>query len=172
MLAMAADLIKLRRPKRADAADLAAVYEESWREAYQGLLPHLTLERMIARRGSGWWRANLSRGGSYLALEFDGDVVGYASYGHCRSPALGYDGEIYELYLKPVCQGNGFGRRLFRETRDALRSRGMPRHLVWALACNERGRIFYKVLGGRAVAQTTEKLGGKPVDKIAYGWDQ
>src|SRR5918996_606118 len=53
-----------------------------------------------------------------------------------RRGGRGPSGEIYEIYLRPECQGVGFGRRLFRAARDRLGAAGLRRLLVWALADN------------------------------------
>ena len=42
--------------------------------------------------------------------------------------------------------------------------------MVWALSDNESAVEFYRALGGRAVARSCEKFGGKTLDKVAYAW--
>ena len=43
--------------------------------------------------------------------------------------------------------------------------------VVWALADNAPAVDFYRALGGRAVARSSEKFGGKTLEKVAYGWN-
>ena len=72
-----------------DEADIAAVHDAAWREAYRGVIPGRELERMIARRGPAWWRLAIARRTPLLVLDFGETVVGYVSYGRNRVPALG-----------------------------------------------------------------------------------
>jgi hypothetical protein len=44
----------------------------------------------------------------------------------------------------------------------------MDRIVVWALADNERACAFYESMGGRTIARVEERIGGKPLAKIAY----
>jgi hypothetical protein len=40
--------------------------------------------------------------------------------------------------------------------------------VVWALAENDRACGFYECMGGRSIAQVTERIGGTPLAKVAY----
>lgn len=168
-------LIDIRYARAGDAEGLCAVHDAAWREAYRGVIPALTLEAMIARRGPRWWAAAIRRGRLLAVLEVDRRLAGYVSYGRCRTRSALAEGEIDELYLAPEYQGLGFGRRLFRAARNDLKARGFRRTLVWALADNERARAFYERLGGRAAARATERMGAgpaaAPIAKIAYLFD-
>jgi hypothetical protein len=42
--------------------------------------------------------------------------------------------------------------------------------VVWALSDNEPAVNFYRALGGRAVARSTERFGTKTLDKVAFAW--
>ena len=82
-----------------------------------------------------------------------------------------YDGEIYELYLRPEFQGLGFGRRLFTAARRDLAQSGLKSLIVWALSENDTAVEFYRALGGKAVARSSEKFGTRVLDKVAFGWN-
>jgi ribosomal protein S18 acetylase RimI-like enzyme len=164
-------VISIRHARPQDAAALSGVHDAAWREAYQGVIPDLALRKMIARRGPRWWRSAAGRSRPLVVFDIGEAIAGYASYGRCRSgPGLA-DGEIDELYIAPECQGIGFGRRLFKAVRNDMRDRGARRIAVWALADNDRACAFYEGLGGRSVAQTTERIGGVPLGKIAFLFD-
>ena len=116
-------------------------------------------------------RESAIRKGSRIALLAFGDrVAGYANYGRNRARSLFYDGEIYEIYLRPEFQGLGFGRRLFTAARRDLAQSGLKSLVVWALSDNEPAVEFYRALGGRAVARSSEKFGVKTLDKVAFAW--
>jgi ribosomal protein S18 acetylase RimI-like enzyme len=161
-------LVSIRHAKPEDAPGLSRVFEQAWREAYQGIIPGVALERMLARRGPGWWRSTVSRGRPLAVLDIGQGIAGYVSYGRCRDRSLPAKGEIDELYLAPEYQGLGFGRRLFKAVRNDLADRAMERMVVWALADNERACAFYSHLGGRPIARIDERIGGIPLVKVAY----
>lgn len=160
-------VIDVRPARPADAAQLADVYACSWREAYSGIIPAVTLERMIVRRSAGWWRDILSRR-AVLVLDVDGTVAGYASFAPARGRNQTGAAEVQELYLRPEYQGIGLGVRLFSATLKRIGSRGYLRVLVRALAENERAKGFYERYGGRLVARTDESLGGRTLPCLWY----
>ena len=165
---MTAITISIRRARPDDATDLSRVFDATWREAYQGLLPAIALERMIARRGPRWWVSMIGRGRPLVVLDVGDKIVGYTSYGRCRDRSLPADGEIDELYLAPEYQGLGFGRRLFKAVRNDLDDRGAKRIAVWSLTENDRACEFYRHLGGRLVAEANERFGGKSLSKSCF----
>jgi ribosomal protein S18 acetylase RimI-like enzyme len=164
-------LIEVRRARPADAMAIAETHDESWRTAYQGIIPGRELDKLINRRGADWWDGSIRKGSRISILAFGDSVAGYANYGRNRARSLQYEGEVYELYLKPEFQGLGFGRRLFTAARRDLVQSGLKSLVVWALADNEPAVEFYRALGGRAVARSSEKFGDKVLDKIAYAWN-
>jgi GNAT superfamily N-acetyltransferase len=161
-------VISIRRAKTDDAAALSDVFDAAWREAYQGIIPGIVLERMLARRGPVWWRQAIGRNRALVVLDVGESIAGYASYGRCRDRSLPADGEVDELYLAPEYQGLGFGRRLFNAVRNDLADREVRRVAVWSLADNPRARAFYERLGGRMVAESSEACAGTRLGKIAY----
>jgi ribosomal protein S18 acetylase RimI-like enzyme len=167
---MSTILIETRPARPDDAVCLAETHDEAWRTAYQGLIPGPELEKLITRRGPSWWDTAIRRGSRISLLIFGDEIAGYANYGRNRAKSLPYAGEVYELYLKPEYQGLGFGRRLFSNTKRDLAQSGQTSMVVWVLSDNEPAVAFYRALGGRTVARSTERFGQKVLDKLAFAW--
>jgi ribosomal protein S18 acetylase RimI-like enzyme len=171
ILDMSTLLIEIRRAKAADATAVADTHDEAWRNAYQGIIPGVELEKLVQRRGADWWDSAIRKGSRIAILAIGDKVAGYANYGRNRARSLFYDGEIYELYLKPEYQGLGFGRRLFTSARRDLAQSGLKSLVVWALSDNDPAVEFYRALGGKAVARSSERFGEKSLDKVAFAWN-
>ena len=154
----------------ADGPGLARIHRDAWRYAYAGIIPGLTLERMIARRGPLWWGRMHERGFSALVVDCDGVLAGYATLGRSRGPGGAVAGEIYELYILPEYQSCGLGRRLFAEARRALAGRGLDRLTVWALSDNEIACRFYRAMGGREAGHAEDRFCGVPLRKTGFAW--
>ena len=167
---MSTTLIEVRRAKPSDATAIAATHDEAWRTAYQGVIPGPELDKLINRRGPTWWEGAIRRGSRIAILVFGDTVAGYANYGRNRARSLHFEGEIYELYLRPEFQGLGFGRRLFTAAKRDLVQSGLKSMVIWALSDNEHATEFYRALGGRMVARSSEKFGPKSLDKVAFAW--
>lgn len=162
--------IAVRKGKAADAKGLASIFQLSWQQAYQGIIPHLHLESLIRRRNADWWKTALKANNDLLVLELDGKLAGYATLGACRSNGE-RRGEIYELYLSPKFQGLGLGEHLFEACRHRLDQRMLSGLIVWALADNTAAAHFYWRRGGRPIARTYEQFGASRLEKIAFAWD-
>jgi ribosomal protein S18 acetylase RimI-like enzyme len=168
---MSTVLIEIRRAKPSDAPAVAETHDEAWRGAYRGVIPGRELDRLITRRGPDWWDSAIRKGSRISILAFGDKVAGYANYGRNRARSLFYDGEIYELYLRPEYQGLGFGRRLFSSARRDLAQSGLKSLVVWALSDNEPAVEFYRTLGGKAVARSSERFGDRSLEKVALAWN-
>ncbi|MBP7001670.1 GNAT family N-acetyltransferase [Amaricoccus sp.] len=162
-----AGVLRTRWSTAADAEGLAVVHAGAWRYAYAGVIPEPGLTRMIGRRGPGWWRRLHDGRGRALVAALGEDVVGYALVGRCRS---GPGGEIQELYVRPECQGIGFGSQLFAAARAELDGRGVVPLTVWCLAGNLVGLAFYRALGGRETGSAVESVAGARLEKRRFTW--
>lgn len=162
--------VSVRNARPADAAALAAIYRDSWRLAYTGILPALHLEREILRRDATWWRRAISAERNLLVILHGETIAGYATCGRARGTG-GHDvGEIYELYLAPVYQGLGLGEHLFEACRATLDALDLERLIVWALESNEKACAFYRRCGGRATRRSCVRFGKGLSTRIAFEW--
>ncbi len=170
---MTADELFVRAALRDDAAAIARIFVDSWRDAYAGLLPSSYLVRLSEPRQRMLWTREISRRGPHdgvLVAEHEHwGVIGFASFGPARDRAAGFEGEVYTLYVDPNHTGHGAGRALIRSAFTALWADGFRSAGVWALKGNP-ARYFYETEGGRLVAERPGAVAGRPVGEIAFGW--
>jgi ribosomal protein S18 acetylase RimI-like enzyme len=162
--------IDVRHAEPADASAIAATHRSAWSHAYSGLIPFKTLRAMLERRNEKWWQRAIRGSTSILVLDVGGTIAGYATLGLNRARALPEEGEVYELYLRPEYQGIGLGKRLFGEARRLLTSLGCKGLVVWTLEENDRAVEFYRLCGGRDVAEGSETFDGRILRKVAFTW--
>ncbi len=168
-------MFTIRAAEPSDAGAIARIYVDSWRDTYAGLLPDAFLVGLDADdRERNWWRHALARrAGRHVAFvaEAGGEgVVGFVSGGRARDRRLGYDGEVYTLYLRDDHHGIGLGKRLFTTMAAQLVQARGPSLIVWVLDGNP-ARFFYEALGGKCVAHRHGAMGGSAIEEIGFAWD-
>lgn len=171
-------MIGIRRARPADAAGIAAVHVAAWRSAYPGILPDSYLAHLSVIRQAGHYeRAIRTDCGVFIAAAWGADlppggrprVVGFTTTGLARGPRIA-EGEIETLYVLDDWRERGLGRRLMRAAGAHLKAVGCRSVFLWVLSANP-SRWFYERLGGRAVAEATVQVGGRPVGQTAFLWD-
>lgn len=169
-------MISVRPAKLEDAATLARVYVETWRDTYAGILPDQMLVGMSDVRHAAAWTHELRTGDRFsdtLAAELPNDgIVGLSTVGATRrgGPDSFVDGgEVYRLYVSPAFQNHGIGRALMLASFDWMLARKLGAAMVWVVAQNP-SRFFYERLGGIRLGERTEHMGGTAVHELAYGW--
>jgi GNAT superfamily N-acetyltransferase len=162
--------IEVRRAEPRDARAVSDVHRTSWLQAYSGLIPHTALNHMLARRGETWWRKAAHGPSTLLVLDIAGRIVGYATIGINRVPALKREGEVYELYLLPEFQGTGLGGYMFRECRSILRGLGLSGLAAWCLEDSVNAVTFFRATGGMDVAEGLEDFGNVSLKKLGFVW--
>ena len=162
----------IRTARAEDASVIGRIHVETWRDTYAGMLPDQMLVEMSDAVEGGQWARVLGGGRDRVVVAETevGRVVGFGSCGRARAGGLGFEGEVYTLYVLPDFQGQGIGRRLLETLFKRLQSDGYRSALIWVLKENPAG-FFYETMGGRPVATRTERLWGADVAERAYGWD-
>lgn len=160
-----------RRAKPEDAFAISKVHEVSWKNAYSGIVPYGALARMINRRDVKWWANAIRKSTLILVIEMDKKIVGYATLGPNRVSTFPFEGEIYEIYLRPEYQGVGLGSKLFSDAVKELKRRSYKGAVVWVLSDNHPAISFYENAGGRAIANGSEHFDDKKLSKTAFAWD-
>jgi L-amino acid N-acyltransferase YncA len=164
--------LTIRLAKPADAAEVARVYIESWHDTYPGVVPTALLRAMTPRGQTARWNSTIRAQTREAVLVAENDklgVIGMASLGPARDRDLGFDGEIYTLYVDPGHFDRGVGRALLTGGFQLLRQRGYHSCVIWAHAKNN-ARFFYEAMGGKLIAERAGKLMGEPTPEVAFGW--
>jgi len=159
----------IRPASPADAPEIARIYIESWHDTYPGIVSKVLLTSMKHGSQTGRWRAAICQGEMVLVAEIGGRMAGMLSAGPARDRSLGFDGEVYTLYVDPAHYGEGAGRSLLAAAFARLAKQGCRSCVIWAHAQNN-ARFFYERMGGKLVAERTAQLAGDPVPEIAFGW--
>ena len=156
------------RPLRETDSRLAVsrIYEESWRSAYQGIVPQAYLDGIPA----GLWAAALEGAGrSSLILTENGAPVGTACVCPSRWPDWPGFGEVVSLYLLPEHMGRGYGGPLLEAAVKTLAEQGFQDVLLWVLEENRRARRFYEIHGFSPAGDAMEQpIGGKVLREVLY----
>lgn len=165
---------KPRLALAADAAGIARVHVQSWRDTYSGLLPDRYLAAMNVRQYESQWARTLRdpyHRSAVFVVEQAGRVVGFASCGRERDGDRRYEGELYAIYLLREAQGRGHGRALVESAAAALALRGMMSMVVWVLRDNTGARAFYERLGGVYLRERPLDLAqGLGIREVSYLW--
>ncbi|MDZ8200476.1 GNAT family N-acetyltransferase [Microbacterium sp. SSW1-59] len=134
----------LRPPRPADAAPLAALHVETWRQTYAGLMPAETFGADMLRSRRRLWdralndpRADMrirlaEAGGQLIGFAWSGDAVGNTG---TRPPR---DLQLYALYVDALHHGGGAGQALLNAVL------GDEPAVLWVAKENSRAVAFYR----------------------------
>jgi ribosomal protein S18 acetylase RimI-like enzyme len=176
--------ITIRPAKVEDARDIARIRVTTWRFAYQGIMPHEILASMDIEKESERWKEILAqftaeRGAFVAEVEAPGEeggtggqfVPGYCFCGPVRNQDREYTGELYALYVQPDRHRRGLGKLLVQAAARFLIGQGYRRMIIYVLRENQPSRAFYEAIGGKAVREKQDEIGGTALIEVGYGYD-
>lgn len=165
----------IRAARAADAAGIARVHVETWRDAYAGLLPDKHLLRLNAQTHAMAWSRSLSHveGPRHTLVAIaDEEVVGFANFGSAREGCPSGEGEVFMLYVATDWRDQGIGRQLVLASFEALKEMGRDAVSIWCLAENTSAIGFYRRLNGKRIpAGRQENVGGALFPVIGFLWE-
>jgi len=153
-----------------DAAGIARVETETWRDAYPTLLPDGFLVETLGKRAR--WPGRLrGKVRSVLVAETKPvGIVAYATWGRAVHASIAGAGQLYELYVDADFREQGLGRNLCREVAKKAVSSGWPALCVEVLDGNP-SRFFYEALSARLIARSHHEFAGRRLPSLIYSWD-
>ncbi|MEK0182407.1 GNAT family N-acetyltransferase [Microcoleus anatoxicus] len=165
----------VRQAKIADVPAIARVNVDTWRTAYQKILPADYLAQLsYENRESNWQdiliNAEKNKYFVYVAENEQGKIVGFAAGGYERTDKyVFYKGELFAIYILDEYQHQGIGRKLVGTIASQLSKLNLNSMLVWVLGDNSACR-FYEVLGAKKIDEQQTNRAGVLLKEIAYGW--
>ncbi len=134
-----------------DAAVIAAIHAQSWRDAYRGILSDDYLANDVDAERLAMWTGRMAawNPGRHFAriASVDGMPAGFACVLADEEPEHG--ALLDNLHILPAHRAAGLGKSLLVDCgRWVARTfPGMPMHLT-VFQVNERARAFYRRMGG------------------------
>ena len=123
-----------------DVPAIAQVHVASWRTTYTGIFSDTLLDSLSVDKREQSWRERLAspepNSVTLVACNVDGRIVGFVSGGPERTGRLGYEGELYAIYLLQLAQRQGLGTLMVQHFVRELRARVFNSMAVWVLAAN------------------------------------
>jgi ribosomal protein S18 acetylase RimI-like enzyme len=170
--------VTIRAAVQGDAAAIAAVRVESWRNTYRGVIPDAYLDGMRVEDSAGLWARILATPSGdkrivYVAeseVEAEASVLGFVAAMKLPEAKFGFHAELTGIYLKPEAQRAGIGRRLVAEAARACMAEGAEDMLVWVITQNQAARNFYEKLQAELVAGQPFTWDGLELHETGYGW--
>lgn len=152
-----------------DRLAISKVYEESWKYAYQGIVPSEYLKNIP----EGQWAAHIEEEDrSNLIMILDGRIIGTSGFSQSRIPEMDGFGEIISLYLLPEYMGNGYGAVLLQAAMDELAKMGYDKMFLWVLEENKNARRFYEKSGWiQSKHCLCSNIGGKELREVQYCYE-
>ena len=136
------------------------VHWQTWREAYDNLLPADFQETMTLEK----CRFFSQKYPENTLIAMDGKkVVGFISYGNFRDEAI-QAGEIIALYVLKDYYGKGVSKQLMHAAFVALDQ--FSEIYLWVLKDNKRAIAFYQKMGFTFDGQEQILKLGKPVKEL------
>jgi len=166
----------IREANQDDAESMAKVRVDTWRAAYQGIVPddfleNLSYQQLSERWKKRYWEDRVPGVAVFVAENERREIVGFAFCGPEQNQDPIYRGEVQRLYVLPGYQNRGIGRELVaicvRHLNQTLKFETM---LIWVFTENPY-RKFYETLGGKIVRQKTKEIGGRVIPLVGYGWE-
>lgn len=161
--------LSLRQARPSDAVPLARLYVESWQDTYAAILPHSLLANMSVDVHAARIGRAIGKGAVLVAEDRRHGVIGLTGFGAARDNGLGFDGEVYTLYVAPAFLGQGAGRTLLHGAFASLKRRAFHSCVIWSHARNH-ACFFYQAMGGLRAGERQVMLGGQEVGEVAFGW--
>jgi GNAT superfamily N-acetyltransferase len=163
--------MRTRTATAEDAAAMARIYVDAWRDTYRGILPADYLARMTVTEASASLAREIRGPASVgvVAEEGDGRVFGFATGGVRKDPGSIYSGEVFTLYVAQDLRGRGAGSRLVAGVVGWLNRMGAFSMRIQVLRDNPYRR-FYERRDGVLVGCGGIRFAGRDLAACTFGW--
>jgi ribosomal protein S18 acetylase RimI-like enzyme len=162
----------IRKAKIDDATGIAKVHVDSWRTTYKGIIPDDFLNNLSYEQRTELWKGNITKEDNYVivAENNEGQIVGFADAWKRETNVVESSSDLTSIYLLKEYQGQGIGKKLFKELFEHFKQMGYGKIFVEVLEENKT-RYFYEYYGAKLVKTVQIKIGEKILNELIYEWD-
>lgn len=155
-----------------DIPSMGRVYADTWKAAYQGMIPQEYLDALTAERWISSYRKTLGVIGMPKAavITEDGQVIGVSSFAKTRDSDLPPEyGEIISIYVLPDYWQKGYGKQLLAWVTGELKAMGFTHCALWTLEENARAQRAYEHFGFTCDgSRKIDEISGRQVWEVRY----
>ncbi|MBY0413180.1 MAG: GNAT family N-acetyltransferase [Bdellovibrionales bacterium] len=167
--------VKVRAATPDDAAEIANVHINSWREAYKGLLPQVFLDErpLYFKNRYQLWKSVLSvpNNITFVAECSENGVIGMVNGSKARNAEYEDYAEVYCLYLLQKYHGQKIGFELLKKSFEAFEYRGYSKAYLWVLEGNPTIKFYEKTGGIHKGHIMEETVAGQLMNELCFTWD-
>lgn len=162
----------IRKAKLDDATGISKVHVDSWRTSYKGIIPDDFLNNLSYEQRTELWKGNIAKEDNYVVVaeNSEGQIVGFADAWKRETNVLESSSDLTSIYLLEEYQGQGIGKKLFKELFEYFKQLGYGKIFVEVLEENKT-RYFYEYYGAKLVKTVQIKIGEKILNELIYEWD-
>jgi ribosomal protein S18 acetylase RimI-like enzyme len=159
-----------RRPLLSEAALMAELHVQCWREAYSDIVPKEVIATFEADRFVERWSEHISSPERFLIAAFDGNQpIGFINQGRPVEKIFPQmDGHIAAIYVLQSHYRQGIGRKLIGLSAQDWLAKGGHSICLGVLTENIRARSFYEALGAKFVQAGIFTWAGHPLPDCIY----
>lgn len=136
------------------------------------MVPGDAIARRTDEEAAASWQATLANPerAPFVVTEVSGEgVIVFARASAPEPEELGYDCELWKLYIRETYQRRGVGGLLMAAIAERLRAHGMHSLMLRALVGNQADG-FYERLGGHSLGTAPYEILGVELPTVLYGW--
>lgn len=162
----------IRKASVRDAKAIAKFHVDTWRTAYEGIIPTSFLENLSYQTRMESWEMTLNKVDNYVLVAVDDDskVIGFADTSKRPTNLETNSTDLTSLYLLQEYQGRGIGKLLMQELFRYYNEQNYDSVYVEVLKDNPT-KTFYEAFGAKHVEDIEIKIGGKLLIESIYKWD-
>jgi GNAT superfamily N-acetyltransferase len=153
--------LRIRSASANDTELIARLHIESWRNAYQGMLPREYLEDRLEAERLEHWRSRMpsliEANGTVAIAECDGQSMGFVCL---EAPDQEGSVLVDNLHARPHLKGRGIGSALLVFARGWARQYGATMMHLFVLESNLAARAFYAAQGWRETKKEQDVMAG------------
>jgi len=158
--------------QESDIERVAEIHVAAWHNAYVGIVRQERIDSLSVTTSMKTWRRRFREQDTrHMVCEWDGELVGFASYGPARVVRGGPAGpglaEIYAFYVHPERWRLGCGRTLLNAVIARLHGE-WEAIVLWTLEQSSEARAFYASAGFQEVQNSSRPHANLGADVLLY----